>query len=91
MIVNLLVLTVGHGDQSIFFQTDICGLLVKVFNEHDELLVQERGVFRLRKDRFGHSCGHLTLSLGLILSLFILLLHSVLTNVIVDGDQILKF
>ena len=61
---------------------------MQVVNKHDKLLVEERGVFGLRKDRLGHGRRHH--ALGVLLSFRTLALQTVLSDIIIDSDQVLQ-
>lgn len=68
--------------QSVFFEADFSGFLVQIVDEHDQFLIQEAGIFRLGKYRFGHRCRHCRTA-----AIFVLLFgQSVLSDLIVDAD-----
>ena len=87
--VNLLFYLRVFGNEGVLFQADICGLLVQVTNEHDQFLVQKVGLFRLGENRFGHSgrhgCGRI-----LVLLLRVLSLKSILSDLIIDVNQVFQ-
>ena len=68
--------------QSVFLEADFSGFLVQIVDEHDQFLIQEAGIFRLGKYRFGHRCRHCRTA-----AIFVLLFgQSVLSDLIVDAD-----